>query len=243
MLSVILTILKVIGIILLIILGIIIILLCIILFVPVRYKASGTFDNDIHANARVTWLLHLVNVSVVYDRLRSPPDEGAQEEPAENKASHLHEEVNGPHITVKVFGKVFYDNLIPKEEREKKKEEKKRRKAEKALKAEKKTEKAKTEAETEQAKAEAKAEKAKADAKTGQPESGKAGTETDKTPENGSDKVITIKIPEPGAKKEEPVLNTEKIPEKPEGSGQKAGAGKAGAQKAKAKKAKKAKKA
>jgi len=66
-LAVFLAILKTIGIILLIILAIIVILLCIVLFVPVRYEASGSkHEKDIQGKARVTWLLHAVSFTIGY---------------------------------------------------------------------------------------------------------------------------------------------------------------------------------
>lgn len=65
--AVFLAILKTIGIILLIILAIIVILLCLVLFVPVRYEASGfKHEKDIQGKARVTWLLHAVSFTIGY---------------------------------------------------------------------------------------------------------------------------------------------------------------------------------
>lgn len=68
MLSVILTILKIIGIILLVIFGLILTVALIVLFVPIRYKSDGNFqktDDGFKDNIRVriTWLLHIVSVS------------------------------------------------------------------------------------------------------------------------------------------------------------------------------------
>ncbi len=54
-------ILKLIGIILLSILGLIIFVLLVILFVPFRYQAEGSFDEKIHIKVRFSWLLHLIN--------------------------------------------------------------------------------------------------------------------------------------------------------------------------------------
>ena len=54
------TILKVIGIILLVVLALILTALLCVLFVPVKYRAVGSFDNtDIRAKAHVSWLFHL----------------------------------------------------------------------------------------------------------------------------------------------------------------------------------------
>lgn len=67
---VILTILKIIGISLLVILGLILLLLCLVLFVPIRYridlKKDAEGEQQLHALVKVTWLLHLLNVTVRY---------------------------------------------------------------------------------------------------------------------------------------------------------------------------------
>lgn len=63
-LTVLLIILKVLGIILLSILAILMILLLLVLFVPVRYKAEGSYKENIpQLKAKVTYLLHIVSVS------------------------------------------------------------------------------------------------------------------------------------------------------------------------------------
>lgn len=74
--SVILGILKVIGITLLCILGLIVLLLCIVLFVPIRYKVIAESDiNDTdkmyHLTAKFSWLLCLVRGKYEY-----PSDDG-----------------------------------------------------------------------------------------------------------------------------------------------------------------------
>lgn len=68
---VILTILKIIGIILLCILGLILLLAGVVLFVPVRYRLTARKEaeeelSDAHVTVRVTWLLHLLNVCFAY---------------------------------------------------------------------------------------------------------------------------------------------------------------------------------
>lgn len=61
------TILKVIGIILLVVLALILTALFCVLFVPVKYRAVGSFDNtDIRAKAHVSWLLHLFALHIEY---------------------------------------------------------------------------------------------------------------------------------------------------------------------------------
>lgn len=61
------TILKVIGIILLVVLALILAVVICVLFVPVKYRAVGSFDNtDIRANAHVSWLFHLFALHIEY---------------------------------------------------------------------------------------------------------------------------------------------------------------------------------
>lgn len=61
------TILKVIGIILLVVLALILTALLCVLFVPVTYRAVGSFDNtDIRAKAHVSWLFHLFAPHIEY---------------------------------------------------------------------------------------------------------------------------------------------------------------------------------
>ena len=61
------TILKVIGIILLVVLALILTALLCVLFVPVKYRAVGSFDNTaIRAKAHASWLFHLFALHIEY---------------------------------------------------------------------------------------------------------------------------------------------------------------------------------
>jgi hypothetical protein len=61
------TILKVIGIILLVVLALILTALLCVLFVPVKYRTVGSFENtDIRAKAHVSWLFHLFALHIEY---------------------------------------------------------------------------------------------------------------------------------------------------------------------------------
>lgn len=61
------TILRVIGIILLVVLALILTALFCVLFVPVKYRAVGSFENtDIRAKAHVSWLFHLFALHIEY---------------------------------------------------------------------------------------------------------------------------------------------------------------------------------
>ncbi|MDD3660965.1 MAG: hypothetical protein PHT89_09615 [Lachnospiraceae bacterium] len=66
MLSLLLTILKIIGTLLLILILTIIVLLVIVLFVPIRYEIRSTKKNNIIAFAKIHWLLHIVRAEVTY---------------------------------------------------------------------------------------------------------------------------------------------------------------------------------
>jgi len=88
MLSILLTVLKMIGITVLVILGLILFILLLILFVPVRYRGNGSYMEDSFAvRLRVSWLWHLLTVRGEYQ-----------------KDQELH-------IYLKILGITVYDNL------------------------------------------------------------------------------------------------------------------------------------
>lgn len=75
---IILGILKIIGIVLLVILGITLVLLCLILFVPVRYKAEAqAHDGDLRAEVKVSWLFRAVSFRFLYDHKGNPVKSGS----------------------------------------------------------------------------------------------------------------------------------------------------------------------
>lgn len=61
-------ILKIIGISLLAILCLLLLLLLLALFVPVRYRAEGKKQEELAFRMRITWLLHMVSVPLVYEK-------------------------------------------------------------------------------------------------------------------------------------------------------------------------------
>lgn len=67
MISVILSILKFILILLACIIGLIIFILGLILFVPIRYEARGSFYDNISAKGRISWLLRIFSIRIIYD--------------------------------------------------------------------------------------------------------------------------------------------------------------------------------
>lgn len=64
--SVLLFILKLIGIVLLVILGLILVAVVLVLSVPVRYRISGQIEDEIAVHAKITWLLHAISYTFDY---------------------------------------------------------------------------------------------------------------------------------------------------------------------------------
>lgn len=65
MISVILAILKIIGIVLLCLLGLLLLIMLAVLLVPIRYQAAGSAaEKEILARAGISWLLHLIQVKL-----------------------------------------------------------------------------------------------------------------------------------------------------------------------------------
>lgn len=66
MLHILLMILKIIGILLLCIIGVLLLVIALVLFVPLRYRIKASKEDTIYANAKITWLCHIVSVRVEY---------------------------------------------------------------------------------------------------------------------------------------------------------------------------------
>ena len=66
--TVILMVLRVVGIALLVILGFLLTAVFAVLFVPIRYRADGSFHEELTASARITWLLHLLSVRIIFEK-------------------------------------------------------------------------------------------------------------------------------------------------------------------------------
>lgn len=66
--SVILLILKIIGILLLALLGLLLFVILLVLFVPVRYRITGEVEDEISVHLSVTWLLHLITWRGAYEQ-------------------------------------------------------------------------------------------------------------------------------------------------------------------------------
>lgn len=99
MLSVVLTILKFIGITILVLLGILLLVVGLVLFVPIRYKAEGFYKDSYRVQAKINWLLHIVSFSLLYEK----------EQPFQMK--------------LRILGIPIYNNLHKKKKRKKIKNE------------------------------------------------------------------------------------------------------------------------
>lgn len=67
MVAIVLGILKIIGILLLVILGLLLFVIISVLFVPLRYRAEGSFYEKLKGSASVSWFLHLISLKISYD--------------------------------------------------------------------------------------------------------------------------------------------------------------------------------
>jgi hypothetical protein len=67
MLHIILFILKILGLLVLIVLGLVLAVTLLILLVPVRYQAEGSYDGKVKGKARITWLLHILSVTAQFE--------------------------------------------------------------------------------------------------------------------------------------------------------------------------------
>ncbi len=65
--GIILSILKILGMILLSLLGLVILVIFLILFVPIRYKISSDMNETMHLDGKISWLLSLVRAKFSYE--------------------------------------------------------------------------------------------------------------------------------------------------------------------------------
>ncbi|MFT4004268.1 MAG: hypothetical protein QM683_00860 [Lacrimispora sp.] len=68
MLHIILFILKILGLAVLFLLGILLFVTLLVLLVPVRYQAEGSYYGKVKGKVRVFWLLHILSVTVAYEK-------------------------------------------------------------------------------------------------------------------------------------------------------------------------------
>lgn len=68
MLHIILFILKILGLAVLFLLGLLLVVTLLVLLVPVRYQAEGSYYGKVKGKVRVFWLLHILSVTVAYEK-------------------------------------------------------------------------------------------------------------------------------------------------------------------------------
>lgn len=120
MLGILLTILKIIGIILLVLIGLILLAAAVILLVPIRYHGEGAREEKIlSGNVKLTWLLHMISASASFSE-------------------------DGTKIRVCLFGKTIY----PKTKKPPKKSKAKKMPKQEATKKSEKSEKPKQQSDT-----------------------------------------------------------------------------------------------
>ena len=64
--SIVLLILKILGIILLVLLGLVILVFLSLMLVPVRYQARGRIEEEIDISVGVSWFLHLISLQIAF---------------------------------------------------------------------------------------------------------------------------------------------------------------------------------
>ncbi len=100
MLGILLTILKIIGIILLVLIGLILTVVAVVLLVPIRYRGEGAREEKVlSGSVKITWLLHMLSIDISYSAGSS----------------------GGTVFSVRLFGKTIYPKAekTPKEKKEK----------------------------------------------------------------------------------------------------------------------------
>lgn len=114
MLGILLTILKIIGIILLVLIGLILLAAAVILLVPIRYHGEGAREEKIlSGNVKLTWLLHMISASAslsedgtkirvclfgktIYPKTKKPPKKSKAKKMPKQEASKKSEKSEKP---------------------------------------------------------------------------------------------------------------------------------------------------
>lgn len=92
MLHIVLVLLKIIGIILASILGLLLLVILLVLLVPIRYRLNADNQEELKAEAKISWLLRLIYIRAYYSGSKLV-------------------------IKLRIFGKIFYDSSNPVEKR------------------------------------------------------------------------------------------------------------------------------
>lgn len=68
MLSILLLILKIMGIIILVFLGLVLLLVGVVLFVPIRYRIEAVYKEQARVQVKASWLMHLINFHLLFSQ-------------------------------------------------------------------------------------------------------------------------------------------------------------------------------
>lgn len=106
MIAIVLGILKIIGILLLILLGLVLFVIFSVLFVPIRYRAEGSFYEHLEGEVLVSWFLRLLELRVSYHGTASAdvrilwfhPWREKKRKPSENEEEELLERVEATEV-------------------------------------------------------------------------------------------------------------------------------------------------
>ncbi len=116
MLHIILTILKIIGIILAVLLGFLLVVVLLVLFVPIGYSAELDNQKNLLVKANAWWLFHALSISFFYEKVKESLDIDVEQSIASN-AKVLEEDKKSPVIKVKILGISIIDTSRKKEEK------------------------------------------------------------------------------------------------------------------------------
>lgn len=109
MVAIVLGILKMIGILLLVILGLLLFVIISVLFVPLRYRAEGSFYEKLKGSASVSWFLHLISLNISYDGRAQLDVRLLWFHPGREKAAKTQDRTETPEMAEPVTGRACAD--------------------------------------------------------------------------------------------------------------------------------------
>lgn len=109
MVAIVLGILKIIGILLLVILGLLLFVIISVLFVPLRYRAEGSFYEKLKGSASVSWFLHLISLKISYDEKAQVDVRVLWFHPGREKAAKTQDRTETPERAEPVTGRACAD--------------------------------------------------------------------------------------------------------------------------------------
>lgn len=109
MVAIVLGILKIIGILLLVILGLLLFVIISVLFVPLRYRAEGSFYEKLKGSASVSWFLHLISLKISYDEKAQVDVRVLWFHPGREKAEKAQDRAETPERAEPVTGRAYAD--------------------------------------------------------------------------------------------------------------------------------------